>query len=202
MSNHKFEKDLHQEMGLMSSYRWEWEPRGVLFMLARYKFVAKLLQDYPSALEVGCGDGMGARLVQQAVKRLICIDIDPMMIASAKANQARWNIEFKCTDQFEKVDAIYSLDVIEHMTYKDSEVWLNRLAFHAPLVIIGSPSHESQQYASKLSRENHINCLSQPALKLLMKNYFKHVFMFSMNDEVISTGYAKMSHYNFALGIN
>jgi hypothetical protein len=32
-----------------------------------------------------------------------------------------------------------------------------------------------------------------------MKRFFKNVFMFSMNDEVVHTGYSKMSHYNFAL---
>jgi len=29
--------------------------------------------------------------------------------------------------------------------------------------------------------------------------YFANVFIFSMNDEVVHTGFGKMSHYNIAL---
>ena len=202
MSNHKFESDLHQQMGLMTSYRWRHEPRGVLFMLARYKWVAKMLEGFDHVLEVGCGDGFGARLVRQSVSRLTCIDIDAAMIQSAKACQGKFDIAFECTEIIVDADAIYALDVIEHMPYGESQHWLGRLQYHAPMVIIGSPSAESQPYASPLSRENHVNCLSAPDLKTLMKTQFRFVTMFSMNDEILHTGYSKMSHYKFALGIN
>lgn len=202
MSNHVFDIDLHQEMGLMTSYRWQHEPRGVLFMLARYKFVAKMLEGYGHVLEVGCGDGFGARLVRPVVESLTCIDIDKAMIESAIECQSKFDIEFKHTSELEPADAIYSLDVIEHMEFEKSRSWLKALSLFAPLVIIGSPSLESQVYASLLSRENHVNCLTGPALKALMKQNFKHVFLFSMNDEVVSTGFSPMSHYNFVIGIN
>jgi SAM-dependent methyltransferase len=202
MSNHKFEEDLHQEMGLMTSYRWAYEPKGVLFMLSRYKFVAKLLESCGDVLEVGCGDGFGARLVRPVVQKLTCIDIDQQMIDSAKACHGKFDIEFLCTSELMISDAIYALDVIEHMRFEDSQVWLAKLSAHAPMVIIGTPSIESQVYASKLSRENHVNCMTQYALKTLMKEYFRHVLIFSMNDEMVHTGFGKMSHYNFAIGIN
>jgi hypothetical protein len=32
-----------------------------------------------------------------------------------------------------------------------------------------------------------------------MQQYFDHVFMFSMNDEVVHTGYFPMAQYLFAL---
>ena len=185
----------------MTSYRWQHEPRGVLFMLARYKFVAKMLEGYGHVLEVGCGDGFGARLVRPAVRSLTCVDIDRAMIASAQANQSKFDILFTY-DSPENFHAIYSLDVIEHIEYELSKEWVAELAEYAPLVIIGSPSLESQPYASPLSAANHINCMTQPDLKALMKTYFRHVLMFSMNDEIVHTGYSKMSHYNFAVGIN
>jgi len=65
--------------------------------------------------------------------------------------------------------------------------------------LIGSPSIESQPYASKASIEGHVNCKTAPELKALMQRYFNNVFMFSMNDEVVHTGYHKMAHYLFAL---
>ena len=58
------------------------------------------------------------------------------------------------------------------------------------LLIIGTPSLESQLYASPLSKEGHINCKSSDELKALLEKYFTHVFMYSMNDEVVHTGFA------------
>lgn len=203
MSNHSFENESdNQLMGLMTSYRWRHEPRGVLFMLARYKWVSKMLEGYGNIIEVGCGDGFGARLVRPSVKSLTCIDFDFAMIESAKRNQAQFDITFKNTTEFNGADAIYSLDVIEHIEHEASKKWLCDLSNHAPMVIIGSPSLESQPYASPLSVANHINCMTQETLRGLMREYFRHVLMFSMSDECVHTGYSKMSHYNFAIGIN
>ena len=61
------------------------------------------------------------------------------------------------------------------------------------------PSIESQRYASPQSKEGHINCKSGKELKLLMDKYFYDFFLFSMNDEVVHTGYEKMAHYLFVL---
>lgn len=39
-------------------------------MLFRYKFVSKMLAGLDHVLEIGCGDGFGARIVAQAVNRV------------------------------------------------------------------------------------------------------------------------------------
>ena len=67
------------------------------------------------------------------------------------------------------------------------------------VLIIGTPSIESQAYASPPSKAGHINCKSGPQLKALLQSYFGEVFLFSMNDEVVHTGFAPMAHYLFAL---
>ena len=67
------------------------------------------------------------------------------------------------------------------------------------VAIIGSPSLESQRYASKGSLEGHVNCKTGPDLKTLMEKYFENVFLFSMNDEVVHTGFYPMAHYLFAV---
>ena len=61
------------------------------------------------------------------------------------------------------------------------------------------PSKESQAYSKPASVTGHINCKHQMELKELMKKYFTNVFAFSMNDEIVHTGYAKLAHYVFAL---
>ena len=46
-----------EKLGLMSNKRWQEDPRGLLFSLARYKFVSKMFESKKNVLEVGCGDG-------------------------------------------------------------------------------------------------------------------------------------------------
>ena len=67
------------------------------------------------------------------------------------------------------------------------------------LLMIGTPSLESQAYASPPSKAGHVNCKTGTELKALLEKYFEHVFMFSMNDEVVHTGFSPMAHYLFAL---
>jgi hypothetical protein len=65
--------------------------------------------------------------------------------------------------------------------------------------IVGMPSLESQAHASKFSKMGHVNCKDQPSFRRLMAKHFDYVFMFSMNDEIVHTGFSKLSHYNIAL---
>ena len=59
------------------------------------------------------------------------------------------------------------------------------------------PSLESQAYAKPISRAGHVNCKSGEELRADARRYFRNVFLFSMNDEVLHTGFAKMAHYLF-----
>src|SRR5689334_4223772 len=63
-------------LGLMTNQVWEDDPRHLVFTLSRYKFVAKMLTGRAHALEVGCADAFGTRLVQQEVQRLTATDFD------------------------------------------------------------------------------------------------------------------------------
>jgi cyclopropane fatty-acyl-phospholipid synthase-like methyltransferase len=197
-----------ERLGLMSSWAWIDDPKRLTFTLARYKFVAKMLEGAEHVLEVGCADGFGTRVVSQAVGKVTAVDFDPAFIASAKSvAHERFPIEFKFHDMLHgpvegTFAGVYSLDVLEHIEPAREESFLANMI--APLVahgvcIVGMPSLESQNYASKFSKLGHVNCKEQPQLKNLMQKFFQNVFMFSMNDELIHTGYSKMSHYNLAL---
>ena len=100
-------------------------------------------------------------------------------------------------------DGIYALDVLEHIAPDKEGIFLaNIMSSLAPhgAVVLGMPSLESQAYASPNSKAGHVNCKSMPEFRRFMEKYFHNVFMFGMNDEVVHTGYHKMSHYLFALG--
>jgi 2-polyprenyl-3-methyl-5-hydroxy-6-metoxy-1,4-benzoquinol methylase len=197
-----------QKIGTATAYGWHDDPRRLVFMLSRYKFVAKMLEGANSVLEIGCGDGFGTRIVSQVVGHIVAVDFDPDWIRSAiDTHDPKFNIVYQEHDLLESevngnFDAAYSLDVLEHIQSKDEDLFLKNsiagLKQHG-VMIVGMPSIESQIYASEGAKRGHVNCKTQCDLRSLMLKYFHNVFMFSANDEVIHTGYSKMAHYNLAL---
>jgi 2-polyprenyl-3-methyl-5-hydroxy-6-metoxy-1,4-benzoquinol methylase len=197
-----------ERLGLRTSHDWHADPRRLLFVLSRYKFVAKLLSGRGSVLEVGCGDAFGTRLVQQEVETLTAVDFDEAFVNDVQQRMIDgWRFQVLTHDVLEgpvggKYEAIYALDVLEHIP-PDKEHLFLRNTF-APLLphgvgIIGMPSVESQPYASPASRSGHVNCKSMPDLQNVLRTHFHNVFMFSMNDEVVHTGFHPMAHYLFAV---
>jgi 2-polyprenyl-3-methyl-5-hydroxy-6-metoxy-1,4-benzoquinol methylase len=200
-----------ERLGLRSSQSWYEDPKHLLFRLSRYKFVAKMLSGYGSVLEIGCGDCFGTRLVQQEVKTLDATDFDPLFIEEAKGRMTdKWHFDVFTHDMLSgpvsnRYDAVYALDVLEHISKTDELLFLKNSFDSLNLNgvgIIGMPTLESQVHASPASKIGHVNCKSMPDLKKLMHHYFNNVFMFSMNDEVVHTGYHPMAHYIFAIGAN
>ncbi len=195
-------------LGLMTNQAWQDDPRHLLFHLARYKFTSKMLSGRKHALEVGCADAFGTRLVQQEVSRVTVIDFDHAFIEDVRARQSeQWPLESRVHDLLEGpvdgvFDAAYALDVLEHIAPTDEDRFLaNLTASLTPdaVAIIGSPSLESQVCASPPSREGHVNCKNGEEMKETLARHFTQVFVFSMNDEVVHTGYQRMAHYLMAL---
>jgi len=195
-------------LGLRANAAWHADPRRLGIVLARYKFVAKMLSGKKRVLEVGCGDAWASRVVRQEVESLVGVDFDPVFIEDARAGmQAPWEFDVHVHDLLERpvdgpFDAAYALDVLEHIPARDEDQFISNLAasLAAPgVAIVGLPSLESQPYASPLSKEGHVNCKSAPDLKSLMLRHFHEAFMFSMNDEVVHTGFYPLAHYLFAL---
>jgi len=196
------------QLGLMVNESWNQDPKRTLFTLARYKFVAKMLTGNSNVLEIGCADAFGTRLVQQEVKKITAVDFDPVFIEDAISRiNPNWPMTCKVHDMLKgpvegDFDALYSLDVLEHIEPKDEDSFLKNITdslIQGGVAIIGMPSLESQSYASPQSKEGHVNCKTGNVLKSTLEKYFDNVFIFSMNDEVIHTGYFPMAHYLMAL---
>ena len=192
------------QLGLMMSQVWNDDPRRLTFVLSRYKFIAKMLEGYDNILEVGCGDAWPSRIVKQTVKNLTVSDFDPVFIENAKSrDDPDWPISYSLHDMTKgpvekKYDGIYSVDVLEHISPKYEAAFLSNICKSLKpdgVAIIGIPSIESQQYVSQVSKEGHVNCKTGKDFKECMSVYFQHVFLFSMNDEVVHTGFDKMAHY-------
>ncbi len=199
------------KLGLMTNQAWHDDPVRFSFTAARYKFVAKMLSGRERVLEVGCADAFFTRIVQQFVGQVSVVDIDEVFIDDViNREDPDWRFGFADVGNMivsgprpGGYDAIYAIDVLEHIPTAFEHQFLdNIIAFtlrdHG-VAVIGMPSLESQKYASKQSRAGHVNCKSGEELRATMQEYFHTVFMFSMNDEVVHTGFFPMSHYLFAV---
>ncbi len=198
-------------LGPWTSHIYRSDPRHLSFLLARYKFCSKMLSGKAKVLEVGCGDAFGMPVVLQTVGTIHGIDFEPLILEDAKKRFTTENIDrcsFSVCDLTAQAvedtfDAAYSLDVIEHVPSDVEKSFMSNLCaslVKSSVCLIGTPNIESQKYASPASAAGHINLKSAQTLQELMSSYFENTFIFSMNDEVVHTGYYPMAHYLIALG--
>ena len=199
------------QMGPTASHSWRSDPRRLSFFLSRYKFCSKMLAGKKKVLEVGCGDGFGMRIVLQMVQYVHGVDFDPVFISWSKkhARHERLSCDFSilditCDQPTGIYDSAYSLDLIEHLEpRKEHLFWSNICAVLEAdaIFIVGTPNATSSMYASQWSQEGHINLQTHERLYTSMAKRFKNVLMFSMNDEVVHTGFYPMAHYLLCMGI-
>lgn len=195
--------------GLMSNQMWHDDPRRLGIMLARYKFVAKMLSGLGRVLEIGCADAFGSRVVRQEVTHLTAIDFDPVFIDDARSREdGRWPVEYRVHDILQQsvtpgdFDAAYAVDVLEHIPAAEENKFLTNLTASLKttgVALLGTPTIESQAYASSPSKAGHVNCKSGETMRETLSRHFDNVFVFAMNDEVIHTGHFRMAHYVFGL---
>ncbi len=198
-----------ESLGYMSGKRWREDPRGLLFSLSRYKFVSKILEGKNDVLEIGCGDGWFSRIVKQTVKNLTISDIDEIFLKSAKKREGNWKFNFLKHDMIKKstkkkFDAIYLLDVLEHIEKKREKIFIKNISKSLKkqgVLITGTPSLEFQQHVKKPD-PTHVNCKTKKELYNSLSGFFNNVFIFSMNDEVVHTGFEKMSNYFLTICTN
>jgi len=196
------------KLGLMSNQVWHNDPKRLTFLLSRYKFVAKMLAGMNNVLEIGCADAFGTRVVLQEVGQLTAVDFDPVFVQDVlERMEEPWQFDCWVHDMLEGpvtgvFDGAYALDVLEHIQPEQEHHFVANIASSLTehgVLIIGMPSIQSQAYASPPSKAGHVNCKDYRDLRELMLRFFHNVFIFSMNDEVVHTGFYPMAHYLFAL---
>ena len=185
------------------------DPKRLSFVLSRYKFVSKMLSGYDFVVEIGCGDGLGLPIVAQTVEKLVAVDWEEQII-SGNIERLGFldNVQYQVADLTKKkldvrADAIYSVDVIEHIDPKFEKNFMENqtsMLSKSGVMIVGTPNITASSYASPQSEVGHINLKSYEGLCSLMRDYFENVFMFGMNDEVLHTGFGPMCQYIWGLG--
>jgi hypothetical protein len=194
--------------GTKTDQVWHDDPRRLAFLLSRYKFVAKMLSGCGDVGEIGSGDVFGTGVVLQEMPNVTVYDFDPTSTKDTGTRRdMRWPFKAEVHDILaaplpRKHGALYSLDVMEHIASVDEDRFLTNIcaSLHENgLLMIGTPSLESRAYTSPQSKMDGVNCKSGPGFQALLNKYFTHVFIFSMNDEVVHAGFSRMAHYLFAL---
>jgi 2-polyprenyl-3-methyl-5-hydroxy-6-metoxy-1,4-benzoquinol methylase len=195
-------------LGPQASHQWMHDPKHLLFVLARYKHAARLIGAAASVLEIGCGEGIGARLLAHERANYAGIDVD------FEALEIAWSmhdvpLRFACTEpallaRSRPFDAAVCLDVIEHIEPSQSDAFVRDIVRHLTtdgVCVIGTPNATAAEHQSEASRAGHVNLFDADRLHALMIRHFRVVQMFGMNDEVLTTGYLPMCHYLMAVGI-
>lgn len=198
-------------LGPYAAHAWRADPRMLFIAMARYKFAAKILAGRRSLLEIGCGDAFSMPILLQTVERTTGLDVEADIIAYDLAHCTfDGKADYRCHDiavsPAEGVfDAALSLDVIEHILPEKVEDFVRNIAAslepHSPMVM-GTPNRTAAPYASPASRREHVNLLDHVSLAELLTGYFHNVFIFSMNDEVVHTGFYPMAQYLMALAVD
>ena len=106
------------KLGLTTSHTYRNDPRRLLFLLSRYKFVSKMFSNYENVLEAGCGDGFGTQIILQECRKIDAIDFDKVFIENCKENRDNPNVNFYLHDILDTsfkenyYDGIYSFEQI------------------------------------------------------------------------------------------
>jgi 2-polyprenyl-3-methyl-5-hydroxy-6-metoxy-1,4-benzoquinol methylase len=188
------------------------DPKHLLFTLSRYKFAAKVLSGKQRILEVGCQDGFGTTILSQTGGQIVGIDLMPEHIENAKTYVSDYGAkaDFYVADALDdtwdvgEFDGAVCLDVLEHVDKENEDCFIKNICTRltpSGVLVIGTPSLESQKYASDGSKLGHVNCKTGDELRELCSRHFFNAFLFGMNDEVIHTGFSSMSHYLVCMGV-
>jgi len=197
-------------LGPSYTYHMFHEPGHVLFKFSRYKFCARMIGENPKVkiLELGCGEGLGTLLLAKHNHKVTAVDFDKEVIEWDKSTlKEKKNITFICDNFLGKIygkhNVVVLLDVIEHILPQQEKKLFKTIVnnlHNDGFCLIGTPNITASKYQSEPSRVGHVNLFSAQRLRDTMKKYFKNVFLFGMNDEVVHTGFYPMCHYIIALG--
>lgn len=190
------------------------DPKLTLFTLSKYKFAGKILSGAPRVrcLEVGCMDGFGSLFLSKFVDDLVAVDFyrPHLLEANQHIKPHLENVVFKELDFLdseynEEFDGVVCFDVLEHVDPAQSKNFVENLKKALKprgTLVLGMPSKESQIYASAENKRSHINCMTRQEGVLHLQPYFQNIFCFSMNDEVVHTGFDQMAHYHIYVCVN
>ncbi len=185
------------------------DPKRLAFVLSRYKFAAKMAPQGGAVLELGCSEGLGAPFLGEFATEYLGVDMDSAAIEDARRTWREPKFRFVCENflgaAYGAFQAVVSMDVVEHINPHEERRFFH--CVHANMAedgvaVIGTPNIHAEQHASEASRMGHVNLFDAARLLDRMRRICHNAFLFSMNDELVHTGFSPMAHFLIALGCN
>jgi 2-polyprenyl-3-methyl-5-hydroxy-6-metoxy-1,4-benzoquinol methylase len=185
------------------------DPLMTSVKLARYKFVAKMLSEDDIILDLGCGNGYSSYFFSKIAQKVVGVDLYADL-KKAETVLHSDNLKFVKADILspppgilkEKYSAVAAIDVIEHFYKEDGERIIGRYSEYLTdngMMIIGTPSKYSRAYRSQKSKDTHFYEYEPDELIALCRRFFGRTILFSMNDEIVHTGFKKLAWFFFVL---
>jgi 2-polyprenyl-3-methyl-5-hydroxy-6-metoxy-1,4-benzoquinol methylase len=200
-------------LGPSASEQWRDAPDHLAMVLARYRAASALIGTSQTVLEVGCGEGIGARILARG-RHYLGIDSDETAIAHAHGvfdfpgdGAFTRQIRVSAVEALVGIapfDAVVALDVIEHVALDDEWDFIEAVVgalVPSGVCVIGTPSAAFDHLASARSREAHVNTYTHARLLALMARHFRVVQSFGMADTALHLGHPDARHYLLMCGL-
>ena len=181
------------------------DPVGLARKLARYRFVAGLLNARHDIAEYGEPESLGTAIVSQEVKKIAVYSPGSAALASFRQRlPADAPLEIEVHDILasplpKKHDAIYCFDLVERIARGAEDVYIRHLrdslSRDHDILIVGTRSG-----AALAGQPGEVLVARSGAeLKSLLERYFHAVFPFSMIEQTVHTGIHPAADYLLAV---
>ncbi len=165
---------------------------NLMFHLARYKFVSRLVKKSDRLIEIGCGTGYGSRYLADYVQEVIAVDRGPAVIRHAKQHYEGRNLRYghELTDfpDLGKFDVVVNLEVIEHLDVpegRDLLATIKGLLKPAGVAFISTPRKIPNP--SENRKKYHVHEYEFEEFRAILEETFGRALIFTQVDEIIST---------------
>lgn len=179
------------------------DPLSILFRLARYKFAFRQLRGTERVIDVGCGDGTGTYMLRQGCRQVVGISVDadrflPELLARQDESFRLLHADALEYSDPEGFDVAVCMDVLEHLERSDGPRLLRGIANLLKAegrLFLGTPSANTSRWRNERSCADHKYEYCRQEVQALLDQRFSQVIFFSMNDEMVHTGFDPLAWY-------
>lgn len=142
--------------GITNAFDDSWHWQNLFLDVAPFQYITEKYHP-DSAFDIGCGNGLYLRLLQDAgIKTIFGVDgIDPSATVLEPAEYAKVDLQLPYSAG-KRFDLVFCLEVVEHITPQATDVLFDTIAAHAKDLIVFSMAEPGQP------GNGHINCLAIP----------------------------------------